>query len=115
MKFVISRASDHKEENSPCEGAYEQEIPKIDIRSISKPEEFNIKSMRESWYKEGTNHRLINGKIARDMGTKKVWCIDFESMDDLIKFTYEFGDVIIGCSDYDNGMPNIQIYDDYIE
>jgi hypothetical protein len=46
--------------------------------------------------------------------TEALWVIDFEIVDDLMRFFYEYGDLVIrrGCW---NGLPTVEIYDDYRE
>ena len=46
--------------------------------------------------------------------TEALWVIDFEIVDDLMRFFYEYGDIVIRRGSWD-GLPTVEIYDDYRE
>jgi hypothetical protein len=43
------------------------------------------------------------------------WIIDFDSLDDLMKFWADVGSVVIDTDTHDHQQPHITIYDDYLE
>lgn len=116
MKFTISRTSMYGD-GKPCEEAMPYEVTNVDIRTLKTPEEFDrILSLREGkWLENGTNHRIIDGRIARDTGTIKCWAIEVNSLEDLLALYHKYGELIIGTNLYDGETPNIEIYDDYRE
>lgn len=117
MKFVVTRTSNYSMgENPPVKGAYLDKIMNVDIRCIGDPSHFCTQRDRDTWYTQGTNHRLINGEIARDLGLEDVWVVDISSIEDLMKIREECGnDIVIGTSCVDYATPEIEIYDDYRE
>lgn len=72
MNFTIRRASLWGKDK-PCEEAKPYEVTRVDVRSCETPEEFDkVLGFREGkWLENGTNHRVIDGCIARDNGTVK--------------------------------------------
>lgn len=116
MEFIITRSSDFLSKKQPIDGSYQKEITRVDVRSISDPSEFDYPRLREEWYKAGTNHRVINGKIARDLGIEKVWVVNINTLEELMNFKDECGeDIIITASYIDHTTPEIEIYDSYRE
>jgi len=69
----------------------------------------------EKWYSEGTNHRVINNNIARDLGERDCYMIEINSLNDLMKLQNKYGDIVISTSYIDKTTPSIEIYDDYRE
>lgn len=116
MKFTISRTSNWDNEN-PCEEATPYEVIRVDVRTFKTPEEFDKKlAYREGkWLEKGTNHRVINGCIARDVGTERCWAIEVNSLEDLIALYHKYGSLVIETNMWDRETPNIEIYDDYRE
>ena len=114
MIFTVRRVSQFDDTQKPCEEAFRGVLLSVDIRTISDPSEFNDKTLEKNWYKEGTNHRLINGCIARDMGMEEVWLIEFENLEQLLEFKEKYDDIIIRTSYIDNKTHEILIYDDYL-
>lgn len=116
MKFTIRRTSGWEDEK-PCEEATPCEVTRVDIRSLKTPEEFdNRLGLREGkWLENGTNHRKIDGHIARDMGTVKCWAIELNSLEELIALYYKYGELVIATNMWDKETPSIEIYDDYRE
>jgi hypothetical protein len=58
----------------------------------------------------GTNHRVVDGKICRDMGWGREW---FVQLDDVMTFVDTHGRCVI---DRDcRGFATIEIYDDHRE
>ena len=116
MEFIVTRSSDFLSKKQPIEGAYQKEITRIDVRNISDPSGFKNQRLIDEWYNAGTNHRVINGKIARDMGTEKVWVVNINTLEELMNFKEKCGeDIIITTSYIDYATPEIEIYDSYRE
>lgn len=112
MKYVVIRTSDWY--GKPCDEAFEGTVTNVDIRSVDDPSKLNHIS-REEWYSKGSNHRLINGNIARDMGLRTVWMIEINTLEELNDFYSKYGTLVIGKSCIDYYSLEIEIYDDYRE
>jgi hypothetical protein len=65
-------------------GASKTFIPRVDVRTCDDPKKIPYnKGTDGDWYKRGTNHRLIDGKIARDMGEDEVHQVEFSTLAEL--------------------------------
>lgn len=119
MRYEITRTSRH--EGKPCEEAFRGELMNIDIRGASAPHKIPAwralgkEGALAEWLKDGSNHRKINGHIARDMGTRACWFIDIPDLDALMALHEKYGELVIGTSFADYQTPRIEIYDDYRE
>lgn len=113
MKFLVTRTS-LWDDKRPCERAYKDKYIIVDSRTVDDPKKLNIKSDRENWYKEGTNHRVENGKIRRDF-EEEGWFIDINSLEELIEFKNEVGAIIIQRHWQNEELFEIEIYDYYRE
>lgn len=105
MLFEISRTSsrcDYTEQ--PCEGAVLSQRPRVDRRTVDDPKKLRFGS--DTWYQHGTNHRVEDGHIVRDMEMVSIWVIDIQSLDALMTFIRECGDAIVLSE------TSIEIYDD---
>ena len=112
MKFRISRTSAYNKK--PCQEAHIMSVPEWHTRTCTEGE-FNERfSEKEGlWRSKGRNHKTVNdGKwISRREKNQKVWGIEIDSLDELIIFSEEYGELVLSCGD----MPKIEIYDDYRE
>lgn len=120
MRFAVSRTSIFNEEEKPIEECFEAEYTLVDIRSVDDPVKIPIYGndrdvANKDWYGKGTNHRLINNCIARDLGKEKGWFVEIKSLEDLIKFYKKYGRLIIQSKEGAEGVIEIEIYDDYRE
>ena len=72
--FLVSRTSDWAEENgAPCERAKKITIIATDTRAVDDPRKIPaFKGGTGDWYLNGSNHRVVGGKIKRDIGAKSV-------------------------------------------
>lgn len=105
MRFTISRTSVYGEK--PCEDAHKIETFRRDERRFSTPDELPD-NCSKLWYKDGSNHRVENGHIVRDLPITQ-WVIDtINTLDDLMEFVKTHDDIVLS----DDG---IEIYDDYRE
>lgn len=115
MKFMVTRTSVW-DNDKPCDGAIKEKYIRIDTRNASKPEDVPAyKNSPEWWYSEGTNHRIINGYIARDF-EDEAWFIEIFTLEELIKFKDSVGSpIILNDFIFTNGVLELEIYDDYRE
>lgn len=113
MQFIITRVSQHlDDEKPPCEGAEFIDGIRVDRRTVDSPEKIPMfRNSPSLWYKEGRNHRVVDGGICRDFDTK-YWVVKIENLEDLIKFNKKYGDLVLSI---DEGNPSIEIYDTYRE
>lgn len=112
MKFKISRTSTCC--NQPCIEAKKEKCMRVDERTVDSPDKLNVENDRENWFKKGTNHRIENGHIKRDIEDED-WFIEVNTLKDLIKFQEKYGDIIIYQSWMNKNIKEIEIYDDYRE
>lgn len=112
MKFRVTRASVYGDGVQPCEEAKSGQMKVIDERGVDDPSKI---PNGEDWYARGTNHRVENGHIKRDLGFRTAWFVDIGSLKDLMAFIDKYGDVVVSRTYSDGTTPEIKIYDDYIE
>lgn len=108
--YKICRVSYRPFDEGPCEGAFEADVLHVDRRSVDSPSKLNLERDRATWNQEGVSHRVENGEICRDLGTRREW---FVLITDLMEFSDKEGELIIG-RDRD-GFGYVKIYDDLIE
>lgn len=113
MKFQIKRTS-MWDDKKPCEEAVADKLVSVDVRSVSSPEKLTCMTA-EKWYGEGTNHRIINGNIARDLDKRDCYVVKINTLKELMGLQDKYGDLIISTSYIDRATPSIEIYDDYRE
>ena len=120
MKFKVSRTSGSCiDEDKPCEGVTLEKYTYIEVRTLNSIEEFD-KRFEESegkWLSKGINHCINEqGYVQREFpNDSEGWFIEINSLDDLIKFNKQHGDIILRkCWDNKN-ISEIEIYDDYRE
>lgn len=104
MKYLVSKTSVYNEK--PCEGAYKVLVTIVDRRTVDCPSKLKYES---NWYERGTNHRVENGKICRDLGKEEEWEVEIP---DLLEFVKKHERCILRIEE---GRPSIEIYDDYRE
>ena len=111
--FLVSRTSMCCSDKKPCEEAYPINIIDVDTRTVDDPKKIPcyFNGREQMWYREGTNHRVENGKIKRDMGITQEWAIE---TDDILSFIDKCDDPVI-ISKNDDGYYRIEIYDDWRE
>lgn len=57
----------------------------------------------------------VNGSV-RSVGVDKdCWLIDFSDLDELVAFSDEVGEIIVGANFRNHDQPHIEIYDGYRE
>ena len=107
----------------PCEEGCEALVPHVDMRCVDNPTKLAYYKGRpddanRDWYSEGTNHRVVEGNICRDLGMKTIWLAEIASLVDLIDFSTKYGRAIIyspEAEESDSEYPELEIYDDYRE
>lgn len=113
MEFMISRTSMWLGKR-PCEEAYMKNFKYKDIRAFKSFEEYENK-FKEKFTDNGTNHRVNErGYIEREFESK-AWFIKIDSLEQLLKLTNKYGDIILDKSFLNNDIYSIEIYDDYRE
>jgi len=110
MIFKICRTSDPSVgDHPPVEGAFKTERVQVDRRSVSSPDHLYNPTERSTWYRVGTNHRVENGCIARDMEMMTIWAVEIPSLEALLALIQTCGHEIVMTG------TTIEIYDDYRE
>lgn len=101
--YLVSRTSCW--EGKPCEEAYEVEIMHVGRRNCDDPN-----NVPDDWYKRGSNHRVENGSICRDLGWLRRWVVQ---VNDVMDFVDNHGCCVVSRDS--EGFATIEIYDDYRE
>lgn len=113
MKFQIRRTSIFDDER-PCDEAIKDKIIFTDVRNVDNPNKLTCMTA-DKWYKQGTNHRIINGNIARDLDKRDCYMIEINTLEELLELKNKYGDLIINTSYIDRKTHSIEIYDNYRE
>ena len=114
--FSVNRTSscdrpDDEDSKPPCDGAFPCEVMRIDRRYCDDPKKVPYnKGTSDWWYEKGSNHRVENGYICRDMGWWKQW---FVEIPDVMEFVRKNGTCVVSIDR--DGHESIEIYDDYRE
>ena len=108
--FLCSRTSIWGD-GQPCEEAFMINVINTDTRVVDDPSKLPLRRCADTWYEEGTNHRVENGNIKRDMGIKKEWAVEINNIPVFVKKHGE--SCIINVNE--DGYNTIEIYDDYRE
>lgn len=117
MIFEVTRTSMWSKEK-PYENCIPITLTNVDWRTFKSPEEHDARLAKQcgNWFSRGSNHRVINGTIARDMGSMSTWGIEINSLEELMIFKEAVGeDLVLSISCVDHKTPCIEIYDDYRE
>jgi len=99
MRFMVKRrsciSSDEYKDARPCDGVVKGEYIYTDVRYTDTPEHVPYHMGKSDWwYEQGTNHRLINGNIARDLKVNG-WILEVSSLEELIAFKQKVGSPIV--------------------
>lgn len=92
----------------PCEEAFQITIRNVDTRTVDSPDKLTWR--KEDWYKRGTNHRVVGGRIKRDLDPQTVWAV---IVTDLPAFVRKYGNCVV--RENAEGFMEIEIYDSYRE
>ena len=118
MRFLISRNPNRLDDNAnvlcPCEGARWIDYLNPETYNISSfekyDERYNIGVLVKNYVLftgEGHNHRIVDGKIVRDM-MRSDWFIDIDSLDSIMQLIDREGPIKIAPSFF-SAPPTIQI------
>ena len=111
MIFIVKKASLWSDD-SPCEGAVLRDIINYDRWQIPTFERYKALHS-EDFTKEGFDHRITPDGIRRSFKIKK-WTYEINSLEEMMEFIDRNGEIVIRPQwQYD--LPEILIYDDYIE
>lgn len=114
MKFYVNRTSEWGD-NQPCPQATLEPYVRVDRRTADDPKKIPMYHGTDGdWYKEGRNHRVENGQIARDFDDK-AWFVEIDTLDALVAFAKEHGQLVLAHEDWPTDGPSIEIYDGYRE
>lgn len=95
----------------PCEEAFLSETVVVDMRNCDDPKKIpHNKGTDGDWYERGTNHRVVDGCICRDLGITNAW---FVRIDSITEFVKKYGQCVVYIDNA--GFTVIEIYDDYRE
>lgn len=112
--FLITRTSTCDWTVRPHQHAFSVSVIRVDERSVDCPSRVPFNFGETSWwYGEGTNHRVEDGHIKRDMGYDNCWAIKISSIDELMIFIEQNGQCIVSIDR--EGYQCIEIYDTYRE
>ncbi len=104
--YLASRTSAYGEK--PCDEAFKIVRVNTDTRNCDDPKKIPAHGGTDGdWFLRGTNHRVENGKIKRDLGTQEKWAVE---VPDIQAFVDKYGDCVVG-RDAD-GFCTVEIYDD---
>lgn len=129
MEFVVTKTSgstEYSEETcetidlQPCKDAYKKPVDRVEVRTLYREEEFDKRhGTREGlWRSKGEGHGFDkNGYIRRVFPkAEECWVVSIDSLENLMRFIEdnESRVVIFDSSRFD-GLPQIEIYNDYRE
>lgn len=120
MRFEVTRTSGRcGAGEAPCKEAVPAHFPSWSVRTLPSPDAFDAKfgEFEGAWLSKGTDHRLTaQGQIARRFGNRPGWALDLDSLEALVAFCREHGEVVVQPKRCELGeVPEIEIYDDYRE
>ena len=120
MEYRISRTSSWGDEGKPHKDAYQRKYIYVDTRTTDDPAKIPMyKGDPSAWYGRGTNHRVENGQIKRDIHKESGWFIQVDNLhkflEDLHKNEKTTEIVLSIEEDIHPPMLGIEIYDDYRE
>lgn len=111
MEYRVRRTSEWNSDVPPCEGAFKKSVVRVDMRNTDDPKKIPVNKGNDGdWYTRGTNHRVENGCICRDMGFYDEWRIEIA---DILQFVKMHGTCVVEI--HFDGTPSVEIYDDYRE
>jgi hypothetical protein len=94
MKFMVTDAREWRDHRPPCAGAIKETYTRIDTRTVDDPQKIPAYRDRDPswWYREGRNHRIANGKIARDFDDE-AWFIEISTLEELKNLLDHYGPI----------------------
>ncbi len=103
-----------EDEPCPCDGAKREKYSWTQVFDMTEAEFGRRWPRGKSWRNVGQNHRETDDGIVRDFEDEG-WFVEFASLDEIISFIKEYGEVVISVSDEHNQPLELEIYDDYRE
>lgn len=104
--FLVTRTSVW-DDGKPCDEAYVVEIMNVDRRNCDDPKKIPMNRVTDGdWYLRGSNHRVENGCICRDIGWERKWAVNIDSVMD---FVDKHGECVVRRNN--DGFAEIEIYD----
>ena len=92
--FLLAGDFDYTDD-CPHPSAFRVKIANVDVRYTDTPEKVPYyNGASDWWYSKGTNHRLIDGLIARDIGTVERWAVPLNSTTQLLSLVQQVGRTI---------------------
>ncbi len=114
MEFLIKRTRYWGEK--PCKEAKPKKFVHIDWRTVKTLAEARKQDWGDEFFARGTNHREEKGMVARDLSPTARWVIEINTLEELIKLSDKYGDIILGYTDLYKGIEyELEIYDTYRE
>ncbi len=111
--YLCTRTSDYQDVK-PCDEAFRVPLVAIDTRDVDDPKKIPINEGTDGdWYIKGSNHRVEDGRITRDMGIEEVWAVKLVDLQAFTDFVDKYGSCIIARDD--RGFCTIEIYDAFCE
>lgn len=109
--YVVRRTSQWDFDQPPCDGAFRVPFVDVDVRDVDDPKKIPAyRGTDGDWYQRGTNHRVVDGRIMRDVGVKLLWCV---LIPDIRVFIETHGRCVLSVRW--PGQLEVEIYDDYRE
>jgi hypothetical protein len=117
MLFQVTRTSIWDYNKKPYDKCIPIELTQVDRRTFRTPEEHDERcGQHGKWLDVGSNHRIENGRIVRDLDPVNVWGVEINSLEELMAFKKEVDEeLVISISHIDQKTLSIEIYDDYRE
>lgn len=107
--YLCSRTSAYHEK--PCDEAFLVIRTYVDTRNCDDPKKIPANRGSDGdWYTKGTNHRVENGMIRRDLGVQEDWAVEITNLQE---FVDKYGPCVVYRNE--DGFCTIEIYDDYRE
>lgn len=116
MVFIVTRTSHSSlfdRNKPPVPEAFAGMRTCTDRRTVDDPKKLPINRGTDGdWYERGTNHRIVDGQIARDFA-EPCWLVRIGSLAELLDFCNRNGDVVLSTDE--DEPPTLEIYDSYRE
>ncbi|RPF54783.1 hypothetical protein [Abyssicoccus albus] len=114
-KFIVKRASSLSGSLPPIENCRREEVAYISIRTLPSFEDFDKKYERTEgrWIDNGWGHCVNKRGYIQRYEKRECWVVEVETLDDIMFMVEDYGDIIVGYSEY--VLPVITIYDYYVE
>ena len=110
MGFLVRRAA-AAPEIAPCPRAFRRRFVRIDERTVADPSRVPAYGGRvDWWYGRGTDHRVVNGRIRRDLEDEG-WFLDVGGVEQLLSLGAGVGGVALRVSTLNPSIWELEIQD----